>query len=150
MKKLFFHFLSYWIGYDCGDSFPFDFVPNGILFGSKTKGKLLLRSYPIQCERKWKYSFLSVTYTLFHNGHLDTIPVYLYWIGFGFELASFVWFVRMTLFRRYNNILVYLYWIGLEPASFACKLFCSEHYYRQFSVTFIFHVNIYILCLYSP
>ena len=29
-------------------------------FGSKSKGKLLPRSYPIQCERKWKYSFLSV------------------------------------------------------------------------------------------
>ena len=29
---------------DRDDSFPFDFEPNGI---------------PIQCERKWKYSFLS-------------------------------------------------------------------------------------------
>ena len=27
---------------------------------SKSKGKLSPRSYPIQCERKWKYSFLSV------------------------------------------------------------------------------------------
>ena len=26
----------------------------------KSKGELLPRSYPIQCERKWKYSFLSV------------------------------------------------------------------------------------------
>ena len=34
--------------------FPFDFEPNGIPFGSKSKGKLSLRSYPIQCERKWK------------------------------------------------------------------------------------------------
>ena len=33
--------------------------PNGIPFGSKLKGKLSQRSYPIQCERKWKYSFLS-------------------------------------------------------------------------------------------
>ena len=46
---------------DLGDSFPFDFEPNGILpFGSKSKGKLSPQSYPIQCERKWKYSFLSV------------------------------------------------------------------------------------------
>ena len=48
------------MGYDRGDSFPFDFEPNGIPFGSKSKGKLLPRSYAIQCERKWKYSFLSV------------------------------------------------------------------------------------------
>ena len=43
-----------------GDSFPFDFDPNGIPFGSKSKGKLSLLSYPIQCERKSKYNFLSV------------------------------------------------------------------------------------------
>ena len=48
------------MGYDRGDSFPFDFEPNGIPFDSKSKGNLSLRSYPIQCERKWKLSFLSV------------------------------------------------------------------------------------------
>ena len=48
------------MGFDRGDSFPFDFETNGIPFGSKSKGKLTPRSYPIQCERKWKYSFLSV------------------------------------------------------------------------------------------
>ena len=47
------------MGYERGDSFPFDFEPNGFPFGSKSKGKLSPRSYPIQCERKWKYSFLS-------------------------------------------------------------------------------------------
>ena len=25
LRKLYFHFLSHWMGYDCGDSFPFDF-----------------------------------------------------------------------------------------------------------------------------
>ena len=49
------------MGYDRGDSFPFEFRSNGIPFGSKSKGKLSLRSYPIQCERKCKYSFLSVS-----------------------------------------------------------------------------------------
>ena len=48
------------MGYDLGDSYPFDFEPNGIPFGSKSKGKLSPRSYLIQCESKWKYSFLSV------------------------------------------------------------------------------------------
>ena len=60
LRKLVFYFLSNWMGYDRGDSFSFDFEPNGNLFGSKSKGKPLQRSYPIQCERKWKYSFLSV------------------------------------------------------------------------------------------
>ena len=41
--------------------FPFNFESNGNPFGSKSKGKLSPRSYPIQCERKWKYSFLSVS-----------------------------------------------------------------------------------------
>ena len=48
------------MGYDRGDSFPFDFEPNGIPFGSKSIGKLSPRSYPIQCERNRKYSFLGV------------------------------------------------------------------------------------------
>ena len=49
------------MGSDRGDSFPFDYENkwNSIWF-KKSKGKLSPRSYPIQCERKWKYSFLSV------------------------------------------------------------------------------------------
>ena len=38
------------MGYDRGDSFPFDFKPNGILFGSKSKGKLPSRSYPFNVK----------------------------------------------------------------------------------------------------
>ena len=49
------------MGYDRGDSFPYDFEPNRYPFGSKSKGKLSPRSYPIQYERKWKYIFLSVS-----------------------------------------------------------------------------------------
>ena len=48
------------MGYDRGYSFPFDFEANGIPFGSKSKGKLSLRSYPIQSGRKWKHSFLLI------------------------------------------------------------------------------------------
>ena len=33
------------MGYDRGDSFPFDFGPNGFPFGSKSKVKLSPRSY---------------------------------------------------------------------------------------------------------
>ena len=50
------------MGYDRGNSFPFEFESNGIPFGSerKKKRKLLPRLDPIQFEGKWKYSFLSV------------------------------------------------------------------------------------------
>ena len=48
------------MGHDHGDSFPFDYEPNGIPFGSKSKEKLTPQSYPIQFENKLKYSFLSV------------------------------------------------------------------------------------------
>ena len=62
LRKLYFHFLlSHWMGYDPGDIFRFDFEPNGNPFGSKSKRKLSPRSYPIQCEKKWKYNFLSVS-----------------------------------------------------------------------------------------
>ena len=54
--------------YSRGDSFPFDFEPNGNPFGSKSERKLSSRSHPIQYERKRKYSFLSVTY-LRGGGH---------------------------------------------------------------------------------
>ena len=40
LRKLVFYLLLNWIGYDRGESFPFDFEPNGILFGKKSKGKL--------------------------------------------------------------------------------------------------------------
>ena len=49
------------MGYDRGDSFPFDSEPIGVPFGSKSKGKLSPRSYLIQYERKWKSIFLSVS-----------------------------------------------------------------------------------------
>ena len=47
------------MGYGRGDSFPFYSEPNGIQFGSKSKGKLSPRPYPIQFERKCNTSFLS-------------------------------------------------------------------------------------------
>ena len=50
--------------YDRGDSFPFEFQPKGIPFGSKSKEKVSPRSYPIQFERKWNTSFLSVSLKL--------------------------------------------------------------------------------------
>ena len=63
------------MGYHRGDSFPFDFEPNGIPFGSKLKEKLSPRSYPIQCESKWKYSFLSVR----NKKNVNTFVVF-FWV----------------------------------------------------------------------
>ena len=36
------------MGYDRGDSFPFDFEPNGLPFGSKSKGKLFIYGWTLQ------------------------------------------------------------------------------------------------------
>ena len=53
--------------YDRGKSFPFDFEPNEIPFGSKLKYKLLRRSYTIQFERKEESIFLSVRHSRWPN-----------------------------------------------------------------------------------
>ena len=68
------------MGYDHGDSFPVDFEPNGNPFGSKLKGKLSPRSYPIQFERKWNSSFLSI---------LAAIEFSLRGIHFGINTVTF-------------------------------------------------------------
>ena len=39
------------MGYDGGDIFPFDFEPNGIPFGLKSKGKLSPRSSSVSEKR---------------------------------------------------------------------------------------------------
>ena len=46
--------------YDCSDSFPSDYEPSGILFGSLSKGNLLLRSYFFKLEKSKKSSSVSV------------------------------------------------------------------------------------------
>ena len=63
------------MGYDRGDSFPFDFEQNGNPFGSKSKGKLSPRSYPIQCERKWNTSFLSALGYVLYDRYVKKAPV---------------------------------------------------------------------------
>ena len=53
------------MGYDRGDSFPFNFEPNGILFGSKSKEKLCQHDHiPFNVKRnrnivfsEWRRSF---------------------------------------------------------------------------------------------
>ena len=43
--KIHIHFLSNWMEYDRGDSFPFDFELNGIPSGTKWKGNLFMHVY---------------------------------------------------------------------------------------------------------
>ena len=64
--------------YDRCDSFRFDFEPNRIPCGSKSKGKLSRRPYSIQCKRKWNSSFLSVgapTHPRQYGGVQDGTPL---------------------------------------------------------------------------
>ena len=89
------------MGYDCGDSFHFDFEPNGVPFGSKSKGKQSLRPYPIQCERKRKYSFLSVHYSKLPQLISQRNPISVIYLGMIFI---------------YNNVylIVFIYLINLS------------------------------------
>ena len=108
LGKLCFHFLSHWMGYGRGDSFPFDFEPNGIPFGSKLIGKLSQRSYPIECERKWNYSFLSappISPSLLFTLHCD--------LNYGFEYIYIcinilcMFFIVYTVYICNNSIVKY-------------------------------------------
>ena len=65
------------MGSDRGDSFSFDFELNENPFSSKSKGKLSPRSCPIQCERKWKHSFLSVN-AIFKQSNFSLIDAGLH------------------------------------------------------------------------
>ena len=67
LRKPYSHFLSNWMGYDRGNSFHFEFQPNGIQFGSKSKIKLSPRSYSNHCESIQKFVFLNVVNRLFVN-----------------------------------------------------------------------------------
>ena len=75
------------MGYDHGDSFPFDFEPNGFPFGLKSKVELFPRSNPIQLERKWNTSFLSIhtyklTEKLSQKGPVQTWPLQIEYVCF--------------------------------------------------------------------
>ena len=56
------------MGYDRGDSIPFDFEPNGIPFGSKSKGKGNQMEFHLVQNRK-------------ENCHHDHIPFNVKGIG---------------------------------------------------------------------
>ena len=100
------------MGYDRGDSFPFDFEPNVNPFGSKSKGKLPSRSYHIHCERKWKHSFLSVRVTISHatlritvcsNCWREPIKCRVEWKGVSY------WFSSTVAVKKYTESSVAYY-----------------------------------------
>ena len=59
-KETNFWFLSHCMKYDRGDSFPFDYEPNGVPLVSQSKGKLSPRSHSLQSERNLKSKYLRV------------------------------------------------------------------------------------------
>ena len=103
------------MGSDRSDNFPFDFVPNRTPFGSTSKGELSLRSYPIQYERKWESSFLSVTKELFKS-HLQPAvlnSVFIYVEKFDQQIGELG--MGLPLGATNRNVLVWDYPILLGP-----------------------------------
>ena len=56
------------MGYDRGDSFPLDFGPNGILFGSKSKGKRYHDHIPFSLKGNGNIVFSVCSDPLFYIG----------------------------------------------------------------------------------
>ena len=71
--------------------FSFIFETSGIPFGSKLKGKLSPRSYPIQFERKCNYSFLSVT-GRYNCCHLNCCLIIHFHYGFTSNNVDYIFF----------------------------------------------------------
>ena len=87
-------------------SFRYSRQPNRNLFGSKAKGKLSPRLYPIQFERKWETSFVSVI-------HLMTLSIRLY---IQRNRSPFEW----------NMIVLAIFPFSLEPITEYCYLVPSK------------------------
>ena len=144
--------LSNWMGYDRGDSFQVDFEPNGIPFGSKLKRKLSPRSYPIQFERKWKYSFLSVAtctivfkimiaelifFNLFFHQQLKLFPNCRQFIekkwpqsakkNYLSRKTTFLHFLQWNSFRNFFHFYIYIYAYILSPRIYSNSLL-KKHY----------------------
>jgi len=102
------------MGYDGGDSFPFNFEPNRIPFGSKSKGKLSPRSYPFQFERKLKHSFLSVpTQTLTRTaiiicGINRPLEIEVWHWAVLWHAPSYRGYFYLLITRRFNDYLKYI------------------------------------------
>ena len=107
--------------YDRGDILPFDFELNRNPFGLKSKGKLPPRLFPIQYERKWKHSFLSVGVLYKLLKRFDLIAYV------GSYLCNRVFFctgiVYSFLFREWNLIyesLLHIYSCIINIETYIC------------------------------
>ena len=81
IQKIYLHFLSNWMEFDRGDSFPFNFKAIGISFGSKSKGKLSPLLYSIKFESKLKSIFLSVDNQQFTSRLCNSFESTLHWFA---------------------------------------------------------------------
>ena len=114
LRKLYFHFFSHWMVYDRGDSFPFYFEPNGILFGSKSKEKLSLRLYPIQIERKWNTSFLSAGFCFIHSVSVlrrSCGPIFISYNLYFFLIFGPVFIFRLKIFNFIPGLYLLYAWL---------------------------------------
>ena len=100
-EKTIFPFLSCWMGFDRGDIFPFDFEPNWNPLDLKSKGKLSPRSYSIQCEKKWKYSFLSVNIICYSEYIVNTLVLLQ---NFLFLCLNEEWVHREKVCENWRNV----------------------------------------------
>ena len=106
--------------------FSFRFYdPNGNSFGSKSKGKLSPRSYPIQYERKWKHSFLSVCCSF--STHQNLFPV-----RYEFKQTMALYILRRDL-QDWESFREFSVWIEKKNT----ELYCIRIiYYDLFSILF--------------
>ena len=70
LRKLYFHFLSHRMGYDRGDSFPIDFEPNEIQFGSKSKGNFERNGIHLVQNRKENCPHDHIPFNVKGNGKI--------------------------------------------------------------------------------
>ena len=94
-------------------------------FGSRLKGKLSPRSYPIQCERKWKYSFLSVV----------CIPFQMYFeriSSFSFQISVKMYQFLRVLLTSLNELFSVE---NVFPRIFCSKMLRINHRYPTLNIT---------------
>ena len=135
VKKIKFHFLSNSMEYERGDSFLFDFEPDGIYFGSISKEKLSSRSYSIEFERKWIifFWFAYVTVYIYMYIHIPCshIPKIFYYFFYimsweaALKMISYSWscyYIDITHQKLYP-----ISYFRLENRPILC-LFCIYNF----------------------
>ena len=83
-------------------------ILNQMEFHLKSKGKLSPRSYPIQCDKKWKYSFFSVPYIYIPIYIECMTSLHLLWNKFKYIIQC-IWFETSMNIYPLPYIYMYVY-----------------------------------------